>query len=740
MIQFANSDYNLSLLVRSYRVFLVSGLVLFCIGVPFLFVRKAATALGLLILIGTLCYCWYLALRGKHKASLLLFATILWLVLIGLLYLGMSAATMGVILPVSMLLAVIVSQTAALIYGFSFLLAWLGYVVLTHFNLEPPHYFAPRMLVNWFINAICFWLTLMPISSLIAEMRSWIRVVEQDAERRVGVESELRIAVANAVEATEIKSQFLANMSHEIRTPMNAILGLLKLLQMTDLTPRQRDYGSKIGVAARSLLVLLNDILDFSKAEAGKMTLSSEPFSLDQMMAEVSVILSSTLTGRYIEVVFSIDSDLPAMVIGDLMRLKQVLINLGGNAIKFTPKGLVVVSLQRVAVTTETVVIKFSVQDTGIGISSENLDHIFQGFSQAEESTTRRFGGSGLGLAISDHFIGLMGGQIKVDSTPGVGSVFWFQLDLPLIAVKPDEPHDMFSFAAMGQSLLVVDDSPMAGPLIQEMIQTGGREVVLATSGEQALELITSRLRQHSSKLPFPVIFLDGQMAGLSGWQTRVRIRELAHHHNLPQPTIILMSTHGDELSLVGSEVALDPKTGFVVKPLTKGMLIEAVRDTRQLSPNKPQPVRNKPLVGLNVLVVEDNLINQQVVTELLISAGASVKSAVNGQLGVAAVAKENPQFDAVLMDIQMPELDGYGATRRIRQELGLKMLPIIAMTANALASDRAACLAADMTEHVPKPFDLEHLVSVLLKVTGTEAENIDGHRSDNLLGGKRPT
>jgi two-component system sensor histidine kinase/response regulator len=208
----------------------------------------------------------------------------------------------------------------------------------------------------------------------------------------------------------------------------------------------------------------------------------------------------------------------------------------------------------------------------------------------------------------------------------------------------------------------------------------------------------------------------------------------------LPQPTIILMSTHGDELSLVGSEVALDPKTGFVVKPLTKGMLIEAVRDTRQLSPNKPQPVRNKPLVGLNVLVVEDNLINQQVVTELLISAGASVKSAVNGQLGVAAVAKENPQFDAVLMDIQMPELDGYGATRRIRQELGLKMLPIIAMTANALASDRAACLAADMTEHVPKPFDLEHLVSVLLKVTGTEAENIDGHRSDNLLGGKRPT
>jgi len=726
MIRYGSSEYNQSLLVRSYRVFFVSGLALLCIGVPFLFVRKAGTALALLVLIAAVGFCWHLALRGKHKASLLLFATVLWLVLTVILYFGMSAASMGIILPVSMLLAVIVSQTAALIYGFSFLLAWLVYVVLMHFNLEPPHYFAPRMLVNWFINGICFWLTLMPIASLIAEMRSWIRLAEQDAKRRMEVEVELRDAIAAAVEATKTKSQFLANMSHEIRTPMNAIIGLMNLLQTTDLNARQRDYSTKIDGAARSLLVLLSDILDFSKVEAGQMVLAPEPFRLDRMMRDLSVILSSYLNGRDIEVIFDIDSDIPPVVIGDMMRIQQILINLGSNAVKFTPLGQVVVALRMKSVTAENVTIEFSVQDTGIGIATENLSRIFLGFSQAEESTTRRFGGTGLGLSISAHFVELMGGKIRIDSTLGLGSNFWFQLEFPVAAVIPDELIVEDANTGTAESFLVVDDNPMTGSLIQAMVQSWGGQAALATSGAQALDLIIDQLNPSRDRLPFSVIFIDWQMPDLDGWQTRARIRELAEHHKLPQPKIILMSTHGGELSLFGSEIDSDPRTELVVKPLTGGMLIDTLSDTAPFPPKKPQGLSTKPLLGIHVLVVEDNLINRQVATELLIHAGATVKQAVNGQLGVAAVAQEHPQYDAVLMDIQMPVLDGYAATRQIRQELGLKKLPIIAMTANALASDRADCLAADMTEHVGKPFDIENLVSVLLRLTRTDGASDD--------------
>jgi PAS domain S-box-containing protein len=383
-------------------------------------------------------------------------------------------------------------------------------------------------------------------------------------------------ALARAEQASIAKGQFLANMSHEIRTPMNAILGMLQLLQGTELDARQHDFVIKTEGAARSLLGLLNDILDFSKVEAGKMTLDPRPFNLDALLQDLSVILAANIGGKPVSVRYEVDAPVPRSLVGDDMRLLQVLINLGGNAIKFTTQGDVMVRVRLQDSNPSDAVLVFSVQDHGIGISADSLAHIFDGFSQAEASTTRRFGGTGLGLSISSRLVQLMGGKLKVDSIEGQGSTFYFQLRLPL----------------------------------------SGRAVAAA-----------------------------------------------------PPPT----PAHALKIS-------------------------------------KP-----KRLQGLRILVVEDNKINQMVAKGLLTQEGAVVSLADNGQLGVATISADQQAFDAVLMDVQMPVMDGYAATRAIRQDLNLKNLPIIAMTANAMLSDRTACLEAGMDDHIGKPFDLDHLVATLL-------------------------
>jgi len=386
-------------------------------------------------------------------------------------------------------------------------------------------------------------------------------------------------AQARAEQASIAKGQFLANMSHEIRTPMNAVLGLLQLLQDTAMTDTQRDYVLKTQGAARSLLGLLNDILDFSKVEAGKMTLDPRPFDLDKVLRDLAVILAPQASNQAITVRLDVDPTVPRNLIGDDMRLLQVLINLGGNAVKFTVQGDVVLRVRRVEQGASDVLLEFAMCDSGIGIAPENQQHIFNGFSQAEASTTRRFGGTGLGLAISSRLVGLLGGELTLHSVEGQGSTFSFQVRLPL-----------------------------ATP---------------------------------------------------------------------PQATALAISAG-----------TADPAT---------------------------QPKR---LQGLRILVVEDNKINQMVARGLLTREGADVTVADNGQLGVAAVAAAaQPPFDAVLMDIQMPVMDGYAATRAIRHELGLTRLPIIAMTANAMASDRLVCMQAGMDDHVGKPFELDHLVATILRL-----------------------
>ena len=537
----------------------------------------------------------------------------------------------------------------------------------------------------------------------------------QDITRRREQEQALRDAVAHAEQASLAKGQFLANMSHEIRTPMNAIIGMLKLLHNTELTVQQLDYADKSQGAAVALLGLINDILDFSKIEAGKMTLDPQPLQLETLLRDLGVILSANVQNKGIEILYDIAADLPACVVCDGMRLQQVLINLGGNAIKFTQQGQVVVSVQVLQRSAQTVQLQFSVQDSGIGIAPEHQSRIFAGFSQAEASTTRKFGGTGLGLAISQRLVTLMGGALCLESHPGVGSTFRFALELELCADTHPGPHD--AAADSPRTALVVDDNPIARALLVQMVQSWGWTVCDAPDGASALHAVQARAER-----AFDVVYVDWAMPAMDGWETVARLRAAYAQRGWAQAHVVMVSAYGRDLlaqRTVAEQASVD---AYVVKPLTAAMLRDAsLHPQGQARLRDPQrgPASQRRLQGLRLLVVEDNLINQQVAEELLASEGARVALAANGQLGVEAVAAAQPQFDAVLMDLQMPVMDGYTATRTIRNSLGLRELPIIAMTANAMASDREECLAVGMSEHVGKPFDLDQLVRTLLRVTG---------------------
>ncbi len=531
--------------------------------------------------------------------------------------------------------------------------------------------------------------------------------------------TDLTQATEAAQEASRSKSQFVANMSHEIRTPMNAILGMLKLLRNTELSTRQLDYAAKAEGAAKSLLGLLNDVLDFSKMEAGKMELDPQPFRVDRLLRDLSVILSANVGNKPVEVLFDVDASLPAVLVCDAMRLQQVLINLAGNAIKFTSQGEVVVKLKVLSQTAHQTTVDISVRDSGIGIAPENQERIFDGFSQAEASTTRRFGGTGLGLSICRRLVELMGGRLQLDSVLNRGSTFYFALTLSSAGEILGDTEPAPPRSRMNMEVLVVDDNPVALELTAAMAQSWGWRVDTADCGAQALATVAERAR--ALHPPYDAIFVDWQMPDMDGWETIDRIRQLgAPAHS---PVTIMVTAHGRDMLSQRSAQEQARLNAFLVKPITASVLFDAIVDARAGLSNvreRPRTRKNNSgrLEGMRLLIVEDNLINQQVARELLWAEGALVEVAANGQLGVQAVADAAIPFHAVLMDIQMPVMDGYEATKAIRHQLGLANLPIIAMTANAMASDREACLQCGMNDHVGKPFDLPHLVEVLLQHT----------------------
>ncbi len=547
--------------------------------------------------------------------------------------------------------------------------------------------------------------------------------IRTDITANKNLEQSLQFAKQQAEEATVAKGQFLANMSHEIRTPMNAVLGMLRLLHHTPLTERQLDYANKAEGAAQSLLGLLNDILDFSKIDAGKMALEVRPFRLDQLLHDLSVIVSANVSRKPVEVLFDIDPATPQTLTGDVLRLHQVLLNLCSNAVKFTAQGEVVAKISVVRQNDQVVTLRFAVRDTGIGIAPENQQHIFEGFSQAEASTTRRFGGTGLGLSICRRLVALMGGELTLQSELGLGSTFAFEITLPIAQEPQSElPARLEHNRLIGLQVLLVDDNPTARDILAAMIRQLGWQVDAAPSGPEALALLQSRAA--AGQAPYQVLFIDWQMPGLDGWETLQQLQTMAP--TLKPTATIMVTSNGRDTLAQRSPQEQAWLQGFLVKPVIASMLFDAVADALAGSSGLPgtplSPVaRLKPLEGLRLLVVEDNVINQQVAQEMLSGEGAQVQLAENGRVGVEAVRQAilaGTPFDVVLMDIQMPVMDGYAASRALREELGLKQLPIIAMTANAMASDRAACLAAGMNDHVGKPFHLAQLTQLILKPT----------------------
>jgi len=551
-----------------------------------------------------------------------------------------------------------------------------------------------------------------------AELEAANGKLQNEIAERIEIAAALKVAREEAVAATQAKSDFLARMSHEIRTPMNAVLGLGELILRTELTPKQRDYVKKLSSSANVLLGIINDILDFSKIEAGRMTVEHEAFVLREVLDNLANVIVGQAEEKGLEILFACGDGVPERLLGDPLRLGQVLINLAGNAVKFTERGEVVIEIACVGGGDLPQRLRFAIRDTGIGMSAAQMERLFQPFQQADESITRRFGGTGLGLAISRQLVELMGGSLEVESVPGAGTTFRFELPCQPVeaapAAEPATPREL-----LDKRVLVVDDNATSRTILEGMLCRRGFVVDLAESGEAALAMIAAR-NSGSAREGYGLVLMDWRMPGLDGIETTRRMRN--DLKLVEVPAVLMVTAFGrDEVAHAAAGAGLD---GFLVKPVSETLLYETILGIHGLQGAVAE--RSVPLGeataaaelaairGARVLLVEDNPINQQVASELLQQFGMRVDVAANGATGVARACSGN--YDLVLMDVQMPDMDGYEATRRIRRHPAAGELPIVAMTAHALASDREKSLAAGMVDHLTKPLDLKRLLGVLLQ------------------------
>jgi two-component system sensor histidine kinase/response regulator len=537
-------------------------------------------------------------------------------------------------------------------------------------------------------------------------------VIDDVSSEHAAIE-QMRSARALAEQAARMKAEFLANMSHEIRTPMNAIIGMLHLALKTELSPRQRKYLKGIQTSSQHLLGVINDILDLSKIESGKMAVEQIEFDLNDVFENIVGLISEAAAAKGLELIVDMDREVPAKLIGDPLRLGQVLTNLANNAVKFTERGEIAIRVELQQRVGQELVLRFAVRDTGIGISPEQQSRLFQSFQQADASTTRKYGGTGLGLAISRQLAELMGGEVGVRSEPGVGSTFWFtarvqQSELPERELLP-EPD------LRGRRVLVVDDNTQARDILSTQLSQMSFSVVACASGAQAVVEVAYAAEIGN---PFDLVFLDWQMPEMDGIEAAARIRALALAH---PPQLLMVTAYGRDEVLESSQLGVEE---VLIKPVNPSALFDAAMralrgqtSSRQRSADR-EPVRVDlgPLKGVRILLVEDNRMNQEVAIELLGLAGCEVDLAENGAIALAKVQLAGPPYAVVLMDLQMPVMDGLSATREIRKLPQAASLPIIAMTANAMAEDRAHCLQAGMNDHVAKPIDPDQLWQTLLR------------------------
>jgi len=550
----------------------------------------------------------------------------------------------------------------------------------------------------------------------VADRNKMLVSVNHELELEIQKLKAAEEAKSQAEAASQIKDEFLANMSHEIRTPMNAIIGLSHLCMQTVMSLKQQDYLQKIHGSAKSLLGILNDILDISKIEAGKMEIERITFDLEEVMGNLATIVGNRSQEKKLEFLMQTDPDVPNLLIGDPLRLSQVLINLAGNAVKFTEQGEVMVHVELVRETGDEVILRFSVKDTGIGMTQRDIDKLFRPFTQADSSITRKFGGTGLGLTISKRFVEMMGGRIWVESTPGVGSNFMF-----VARFQKTEKKSSYSQSALndlrGLRVLAVDDSRNSLQILKGYLESFALDVTVASNGQDALNLVN---RANEEGNPFGLVIVDWKMPQMDGMEFARKLREINFVSFRPKVLLIFTSSPDEMLQKLDSQVV----DGVLAKPLQQSKLLEAVSKvsgrsvlssgkykiiSAQLNPELISQIR-----GARMLLVEDNDINRQVAQELLEGFGLDVTVAENGEDAIAML--QEAQFDGVLMDMQMPVMDGVTATRLIRKNPNFSKLPIIALTANVMVSQQNEFLDAGITDHIAKPIDPDRLVATLAK------------------------